>query len=80
MEASHAGGEVLPRHRAAIAQAAEALGGALALVDPAARALRDPEVVAAEMRAALDALGEITGRTTPDDILGRVFASFCVGK
>jgi tRNA modification GTPase len=80
MDATHAIGEVLPRHRASIARAAVALGQTLARIDPAHRALPDPEVAAAGMRAALDCLGEISGRTTPDDILGRVFASFCVGK
>lgn len=39
-----------------------------------------PELVALEIRDALDALGEITGRTTPEEILERIFASFCVGK
>jgi len=32
------------------------------------------------LRMALDILGEITGRTTPDDILNRIFSGFCVGK
>lgn len=38
------------------------------------------EVVALELREGLDALGGILGQMTPDDILGRVFASFCIGK
>ena len=29
---------------------------------------------------AMDALGEIVGLTTPDDILENIFAKFCVGK
>jgi tRNA modification GTPase len=39
-----------------------------------------PEFVALEVREALDALGEITGRTTPEEILDRIFANFCIGK
>ncbi len=38
------------------------------------------ELVAEELRLAHDALGEITGRFTDDDLLGRIFASFCIGK
>ena len=38
------------------------------------------ELAAAELRTALDALGGIGGVVTPDDVLGRVFAGFCVGK
>jgi tRNA modification GTPase len=39
-----------------------------------------PEIVALEVREALDALGEITGRTTPEEVLDRIFANFCIGK
>lgn len=39
-----------------------------------------PEYIASDLRLALDVLGEITGKTTPDDILNRVFGGFCVGK
>ncbi len=38
------------------------------------------ELVAEELRSAHDALGEITGRFTPDDLLGVIFARFCIGK
>ena len=38
------------------------------------------ELVALEIREALDALGDITGRTTPEEVLDRIFAKFCVGK
>jgi tRNA modification GTPase len=38
------------------------------------------EIVALDLRAALDALGEITGETTPDDILTRIFERFCIVK
>jgi tRNA modification GTPase len=39
-----------------------------------------PELLAVELREALDSLGEITGQVTPDDVLGRIFAGFCIGK
>lgn len=39
-----------------------------------------PELLALDVRAALSALGEITGETTTDDLLDRIFSSFCIGK
>jgi tRNA modification GTPase len=38
------------------------------------------ELVAQELRDAHQALGEITGEVTSDDLLGRIFSSFCIGK
>jgi tRNA modification GTPase len=38
------------------------------------------ELVAEELRAAHDALGEITGTFTADDLLGAIFSRFCIGK
>jgi len=38
------------------------------------------ELVAEELRLAQQALGEITGAVTPDDLLGQIFSSFCIGK
>ena len=38
------------------------------------------ELAAEELRLAHDALGEITGRVSPDDMLGRIFSTFCIGK
>jgi tRNA modification GTPase len=38
------------------------------------------ELVAQELTDAQRALGEITGEVTSDDLLGRIFASFCIGK
>jgi tRNA modification GTPase len=39
-----------------------------------------PELVAAALRTALDRLGEVSGAIPPDDVLGRLFSSFCIGK
>lgn len=38
------------------------------------------ELVAEELRLAQNALSEITGRFSSDDLLGRIFSSFCIGK
>jgi len=38
------------------------------------------ELLAEDLRAAQESLGEITGKVTPDDLLGRIFSSFCIGK
>jgi len=41
---------------------------------------RRAELAAEELRQAQQALGEITGEFTSDDLLGRIFSSFCIGK
>lgn len=38
------------------------------------------EIMAQSLRAALDAIGEIVGKTTTDDLLNRIFSTFCIGK
>ena len=38
------------------------------------------ELLAEDLRMAQDSLGEITGAMTPDDLLGKIFSSFCIGK
>ncbi len=39
-----------------------------------------PEFLAIDLRSALDNFGDITGETTTEDILGRIFSKFCIGK
>ena len=39
-----------------------------------------PELAAEDLRLAQNALGEITGEFTADDLLGKIFSSFCIGK
>ena len=38
------------------------------------------ELVAVDLRTALNALGEIVGETTAEDLLERIFLEFCIGK
>jgi tRNA modification GTPase len=38
------------------------------------------EIVLLKLRGALAALGEITGETLTEDILGQIFSTFCIGK
>ena len=38
------------------------------------------EFICYDLRRALGALGELTGETTTEDILGRIFSTFCIGK
>ncbi|HXF94242.1 MAG TPA: tRNA uridine-5-carboxymethylaminomethyl(34) synthesis GTPase MnmE [Nitrospiraceae bacterium] len=64
------------RHQSALVRTREALVHA---VDSVTKALSD-EFVALDLRAAADALGEITGAVTTDEILERIFSEFCIGK
>ena len=41
---------------------------------------RAGELLAEDLRLAQQALGEITGEFSADDLLGRIFSSFCIGK
>ena len=61
----------------------DALARARVHVEEACRQLaerRAGELVAQEFRDAQRALGEITGEVTSDELLGRIFGSFCIGK
>ena len=63
------------RHLYALARSAEHLAAARAHLHAGA-----PELYAEELRLAHDALGEITGRMHADELLGEIFARFCIGK
>jgi tRNA modification GTPase len=39
-----------------------------------------PELIAIDLRNALDAIGEVIGRHDTEDLLGRIFSEFCIGK
>ncbi|MCX5672222.1 MAG: 50S ribosome-binding GTPase [Planctomycetota bacterium] len=68
---------VTARHRAALEQAAAALARAGRV---ARRGGTAGELVAVELREALETLGTITGQAGDGDVLGEIFARFCVGK
>jgi tRNA modification GTPase len=42
--------------------------------------LAGDELVAAEVRVALAALGNVVGHVAADDVLDRIFSQFCIGK
>ena len=65
------------RHVQALQRTREHLQRAQALAAEEALAL---ELLAEELRLAHDALGEITGAFTADDLLGEIFSRFCIGK
>jgi tRNA modification GTPase len=61
--------DALNRARAATQQAADALRGELTL-----------ELIAFDLRIAANAVGEIVGKTTTEDLLDSIFSTFCIGK
>ncbi len=61
--------EAASRSTAALARASHALLAGIT-----------PDAVLADVEEALSALGELTGRTLREDIIGRIFERFCVGK
>lgn len=65
-----------PRHVEALERAVSALGRATVV----GRGGGAGEIVALELREALDAIGEVTGRTLGEDLLERIFSRFCIGK
>lgn len=64
------------RHQAALDRAGESLRQAAQSIVEGLAA----ELLAIDIRAAADALGEITGAITTDEILERIFSEFCIGK
>ncbi len=68
------------RQRLAIRGACEAMSRGAGLAATAAETVDCADVLAFELREALDLLGEITGEVTTEDLLSQVFARFCIGK
>jgi tRNA modification GTPase len=64
------------RHQACLASAR----GFLIAARDALTGAVSAEFVAEELRAALEAVGEVVGRVEADDVLGRIFSAFCIGK
>jgi len=67
------GDDVEPRQQECITAALAAIGRARTAADA-------PELAAEDLRQAAEHLGELTGATTPDDVLDAIFARFCIGK
>ena len=63
------------RHIRAITAGRDALGRSI----EQAKA-QNIELVAAELRGTLDELGLVLGVVSPDDLLGKIFSTFCIGK
>ena len=56
---------------------------ARAFTEAACQALNDhlsPELVAEELHGALDAIGDVVGRVDSEEVLGKIFSAFCIGK
>jgi tRNA modification GTPase len=64
------------RHQASLLHAKEGLEDAIDSLKKKA----SNEFVAVDLRSALDALGEIIGEVTTEDILNDIFSKFCIGK
>ena len=64
------------RHQACLQRAEQAL----TLAEQELRDGLDPELISIPLREALDAVGEVVGATGIEDILGRIFSTFCIGK
>lgn len=65
-----------PRHKALLQRA---LAHTHSAVDAQTTGL-SPDLVSIDVRAAVDALGEITGETATEDLLNTIFGKFCIGK
>lgn len=65
------------RHQACLERGRRALAEAVAQLQPECP---QSELAAVDLRAALDALGEVVGRIDSEDLLGVIFSSFCIGK
>ena len=68
------------RQRQALVEARDALDQCCKTVLQADATLDVAELVAFDLGEALDALGRLTGAVTTDDLLHRIFSSFCIGK
>lgn len=71
-----------PRHESALRTALSDISAARELLASQREnhAISHVELVAGALRSALDQLAGLGGTLTPDDVIGRVFATFCVGK
>lgn len=68
------------RHRQAVESALASLARCMAEAAELNETIDSADLLAFELREAMEALGSIRGRVMTDDLLGRVFSSFCIGK
>jgi len=68
--------ELSVRHHRALSEARQSLLAAQALLSGCGT----PDLAAQELRSATEQLDHIAGRTTPEQVLDRIFARFCLGK
>lgn len=68
------------RQHEALREACEALEAALRLCRQVSEGHEPTELIAMEIRTAMNALSHLTGEVMTEDLLGRIFARFCVGK
>ena len=61
-------------------QAAERALKSLLLAGQGLEQSKGEEFIAVDLRSCLNALGDVVGQTTPDDLLGQIFSEFCIGK
>lgn len=64
------------RHKDALMRAKKSLSLAINSL----KKKMSPEFVALDVKAALDSVGEVVGKTVTDDILNKIFSEFCIGK
>lgn len=70
----------LPRQRRVMLAVLEAIEDAMGAVQGDLRMISEPEVEAECLRRALDGASDLTGKVSVEDLLGRIFSTFCVGK
>lgn len=75
-----AGIALMAEHRDALDRAMRAIDAAVELAERGGERLEEAELVAAELRAAAQALGTLVGEEDVEDLLGRIFSRFCIGK
>ncbi len=64
------------RHQAYLQNAKQLLVAA----DQGLQDAKSPEFISIELRGALEAIGEVVGKLDTEDLLGKIFSEFCIGK
>jgi len=71
---------LMAEHRQALDSALTSIARAADMAARCDESLEDADLVALEMRAAAEALGQLVGMDQTEEMLGRIFSRFCVGK